>query len=248
MELKQDWAFYGCLVENTDASIRLNLGLAEVAPIAGYVYRTWFSFKLLNPSENGLTTQEEFPVACEIEDAVSGILENDGAIMAGTVKNNGTVDLYFYSKQADNHEELIGSVMQNYADYLYATDISEDTQWSNYFDFLYPGEYEMQTIQNRKVLMNLDQYGDNPELEREVDHWIYFQKENNRDSYVNEIKSLGYSVLSMEKIEGEYPFQLNISRVDNTIWDNVDNYVWELVTLAKANNGIYDGWGCPIAK
>lgn len=248
MEIKQDWAFYYCLVENTDASIRLNLALAEIAPIEQYPFRIWFSVKLLNPNEKGLTTNEEYPKICEIEDDIAGILENNGAIMVGALKNNGTADWYFYSNQTENIENLINSVMKKHKEYLYGFDIKEDRPWSDYFDFLYPEEFEMQTIQNRKVLMQLDKMGDNREKERKVDHWIYFQTENDRENFIQEAKKLGYNILSKEKLEGAYPYQLNIDRTDNTIWGNVDNYVWQLVTLAKENNGIYDGWGCPIEK
>ncbi len=248
MEIKQDWGYYFCLIENTDASIRLNLALPEIAPIADYKYRVWFSIRLLNPSESGLTTNEEFPKVCEIEDQIADSLENNGAIMVGAVKNNGTADLFFYTKQTDHYEELIGNIMQNHQEYQYATDFKEDEQWSDYFDFLYPSDYEFQTIQNRKVLMQLDQHGDHPEKERKVDHWIYFQTENDRELFIQKVKKLNYSVLSKDKVDGQYPFQLNIERTDNTLWDNVDKYVWELVSLAKEHNGIYDGWGCPICE
>lgn len=248
MDIKQDWGFYYTQIDTTPASIRLNLGLAEIAPINDFKYRTWFSIKLLSPSENGLVTNEEFQKICEIEDAISEILEQHGAIMVGAVKNNGTADLYFYSPHVSNYEELINSVMLNYKDYLYALDIKEDAEWSAYFEYLYPTEYEMQTIQNRKVLMELDQLGDNPEKERMVDHWIYFRTENDRARFIETVKPLGYTVLSEERVDGDYPYQLHIARMNNTVWANVDGYVWELVTLAKEHNGIYDGWGCPIEK
>ncbi|MXV38215.1 DUF695 domain-containing protein [Flavobacteriaceae bacterium Ap0902] len=248
MEINQDWAYYYSLVQDKPASIRLNLALAEVAPIEDYALRTWFSVKLLNPDENGLTTNEEFEKIGEIEDAVSDALANSGAIFVGTIKNNGMADFYFYSKEIYNYKEIIHTVMSNYKEYRFAIDTQEDATWSAYFDFLYPSAYEMQTIRNRKVLMQLDQLGDDPEKERKVDHWIYFKSEKDRDNFIKEAEILGYHILSLEKVEGEYPYQLNIDRLDNTIWDNVDNYVWELVTIANENNGYYDGWGSPIMK
>jgi uncharacterized protein (TIGR01619 family) len=250
VEMKQEWASYFCLVDSRQASIRLNLALAEIAPMVDYRYRIWFSVKLLNPDENGLTTKEEFPKICRIEDDIVKAFEAKSAVFAGAVKTNGTFDIYLYSKSANEYEQTIRSIMKNHSDYPYATDCKEDAEWSDYFNFLYPAEYEFQTIMNQRVLMGLEQHGNNPEKEREVDHWIYFRTEKDRDSFIKKAEALGYQVLSTENLNdgGENPYQLNISRQDNTQFGNVNQYVWELVSLAKDNNGHYDGWGCPIAE
>ncbi len=250
VEIGQEWVSYFCRVNNLPASIRLNLALANVAPIDGYGYRIWISVKLLNPDENGFTTREEYPDICRIEDDLLQTFGPKGDIFAGAVKSDGTFDMYIYSKNTDGYESAVLSVMARHADYKYATDCREDAQWSDYFDFLYPAEYEFQTIMNQRVLMGLEQHGDNPEIEREVDHWIYFGTEKDRDNFIEKVEAAGYKVLSKENLESgeENPWQLNISRQDNTLPGNVNEYVWELVNLAKDNNGSYDGWGCPIAK
>ncbi len=250
VEIGQEWASYFCRVNDNPATIRLNLALAKIAPIEEYGSRIWFSVKLLNPDENGFPTREEYPGICRIEDDVVKVFEQKGDIFAGAVKSNGTFDMYIYSKNADGYDDAIRSVMARHADYLYATDCGEDAEWSDYFDFLYPAEYEYQTILNGRVLMGLEQHGDNPELEREVDHWIYFATEKDRDNFIEKAEGSGYRVLSKENLEeeDENPYQLNISRQDNTLPGNVNEYVWELICLAKESNGSYDGWGCPIAK
>lgn len=246
MEIKENWASFFCVIGDNDAIIRLNLALGDIAPIDEYVYRTWFSIKLLNPTENGLSSSEEFPILCDIEDDVLATLENQGAIMAGAIKNNGTVSLYFYSKEIEDYEELINSVMRKYNQYLYAIDFKEDKEWDEYFNYLYPNEYEMQTILNHEVIINLEKSGNKDEIERKVDHWIYFPTENDQQNFIKKVEDLGYNILSATQVKGDFPYQLNIDRMDNTIWENVNNYVWELVSLAKENNGYYDGWGCTV--
>ncbi len=250
VKIEQEWASYFCRINNNPASVRLNLALAKIAPIEDYKYRLGVSVKLLNPDENGFTTKEEYPDICRIEDDISSAFEQKGDILAGAVKSNGSFDMYIYSKDSAVYENPIRSVMADHASYKYATDCKEDAQWSDYFDFLYPAEYEFQTIMNQRVLMNLQQYGDNPEIEREVDHWIYFGTEKYRDNFIEKAIAAGYKVLSKNNLDNgeEAPYQLNISRQDNTLPASVNEYVWELVSLTKENNGSYDGWGCPIAK
>lgn len=249
IDIKNDWASYFCRVEDKPGSIRLNLALNEIAPIEKYKYRIWFSIKLLKPDENGFTTREEFPTICDIEDDISNALEKVGVILVGALKTNGTFDLYFYSKNIEGFEKIINSVMKNYSDYNYATDSKTDNEWNDYFNFLYPGEYEYQTILNQRVLMNLDKEGDNSESEREIDHWLYFKTEDDRNNYIPKIEKIGYKVISKNNLEeGQYLYQLNISKVSDAYSNTINDSVWELITLSKEDNGVYDGWGCPIAK
>lgn len=51
--------------------------------------------------------------------------------------------------------------------------MSSDPDWEEYLDFLYPDEYSYQCIQNRRVVMSLEENGNDPEILREVDHWLY---------------------------------------------------------------------------
>ncbi|MBJ2172794.1 DUF695 domain-containing protein [Aureibaculum sp. A20] len=249
LEIKQDWASYFTRVDDKPASIRLNLGLNDLAPIEKYEHRVWFSVQLLDPDNNGFTTREEFPTICKIEDDISEALEKKGAIAAGALKTNGTFDVYFYTSATIDIAEMAATVMQNHPNYRYATDTKVDTNWSDYFDFLYPAEFEYQTILNQRVLTNLDKEGDNPAIERPVDHWLYFQTEADRNAFITTIEKLGYKILSQEKIDRNInSFQLNISKVSDVNWNTINDNVWELITLTKENNGVYDGWGCPIAK
>ena len=249
IEIKQDWASYFTRVDEKPASIRLNLGLNSVAPIEKYEHRIWFSIQLLDADSNGFTTREEFPKICQIEDNISEALEKKGAIAAGALKTNGTFDVYFYTSETIDIAKLAAAVMQNHPDYRYATDTKIDTNWSDYFDFLYPAEFEYQTILNQRVLTNLDKEGDNPAIERAVDHWLYFQTATDRATFITAIENIGYKTLSQEKVtKDNYTFQLNISKVSDVNWNTINDNVWELITLAKENNGVYDGWGCPITK
>lgn len=247
LEVAEDWGNYFCHVESKPASIRLNLALKAVAPIGEYKYRTNFSVLLQNPDEQGFTTREEFPTICEIEDDLLEALTPKGALVVGALKTDGMFDLYFYSKQTDNYESIINKVMQKFGDYKYMVNIAEDAGWDDYSNFLYPSDYEYQSIQNQRVIMNLEKHGDKSEKKRPVDHWLYFASEEGRIQFVDEVSKLGYTIAGIEKLEDkENPYQLHILRHDTTIWRDVNKHVWELITLAQPLGGAYDGWGCPI--
>jgi len=52
-EIKQNWNFYMCRVDDKPASIRLNLALSDIAPVEDYNHRISIFIKMNNPTENG---------------------------------------------------------------------------------------------------------------------------------------------------------------------------------------------------
>lgn len=247
VEIPENWAFYLSRIREDIASIRVNLALNKIGPIASYEQRVWFSFKLNNPDVNGLTTNEEFPIVSKIEDEISEELVKMDMISVGVIKCNGTVDLFFYAKEVKGFEEVVGKVMNKYSDYKCATDVKPDENWGDYFNFLYPDEYEYQTILNQSIISQLLEGGDNLEKEREVDHNLYFNTEENREEFIAKVERLGYKVLAKNN-ESNTNFSLNISKVHHVEPNTIHGLVWELILLAKETNGDYDGWGCPITQ
>lgn len=251
IEVTQDWASFFCRIEDKLASIRLNLALHQVAPINGYQEQIWFSVKFLNPDKNGFTTREEFETINAIEDTiVDNINAKQDVILAGAIKTDGRLDLYMYTSATDGIEKMVNTTMlQQFKEYSFAIDFKEDKGWNDYYNFLYPNPYEFQTIQNGKVMMQLREHGDNPEMKRKVDHWVYFKNDNEANIFIEAVIDLGYEILNKEQNEEqEFQYSVNIAREDLTLPDEVNHYVWELVELATKNNGMYDGWGCPIAN
>ena len=88
-EITQNWNFYMCRVDDKPASIRLNLALYDIVPVEDYNHRISIFIKMNNPTENGLSSNEEYPILCDIEDEVINRLETLEDIFAGTVKSQG---------------------------------------------------------------------------------------------------------------------------------------------------------------
>ena len=63
------------------------------------------------------------------------------------------------------------------------------------------------------------------------------------------LEELGCNILSSKKMEDETDtYQINISRMDNVVFNHINEVVWELVEIADSLNGYYDGWGCTVVK
>ena len=112
-EITQNWNFYMCRVGDNPASIRLNLALYDIAPVEDYNHRISIFIKMNNPTENGLSSNEEYPILCDIEDEVINRLETLEDIFAGTVKSQGRLELYVFTKNPEKSEELCKEALKN---------------------------------------------------------------------------------------------------------------------------------------
>ena len=248
--LPQNWDFFMCRIEGAPASIRTNLALIEVAPLEGLSQRLQFYIKIQNPRPDGLSSNEEYPILCDIEDALGDKAEAIGAVLAGVVRSEGFLELWFYTQNAEALAKTCEDALQTFEGYQSGYNIAEDPEWEDYFGFLYPDEFSYQTMQNRKVLMQLKKNGDKMEVPREIDHFIYFKEAAQQQDFAKEAEAKGFKVrfnddefVEERKAEGkEYPYMVEATREDSPL--DIDDIVWDLLELASPFEGDYDGWGC----
>lgn len=248
--LPQNWDFFMCRIEGAPASIRTNLALIEVAPLEGLSQRLQFYIKMQNPRPDGLSSNEEYPILCDIEDAIGEKAEATGAVSAGVVKSEGFLELWFYTQNAEALAKTCEEALQAFEGYQSGYNIAEDPEWEDYFGFLYPDEFSYQTMQNRKVLMQLEKNGDKMEVPREIDHFFYFKEAAQQQAFAKEAEAKGFKVrfnddefVEDRKAEGkEYPYMVEATREDSPL--DIDDIVWDLLELASPFEGNYDGWGC----
>lgn len=248
--LPQNWDFFMCRIEGAPASIRTNLALIEVAPLEGLSQRLQFYIKMQNPRPDGLSSNKEYPILCDIEDAIGEKAGATGAVLAGVVRSEGFLELWFYTQNAEALAKTCEEALQTFEGYQSGYNIAEDPEWEDYFGFLYPDEFSYQTIQNRKVLMQLEKNGDKMEVPREIDHFFYFKEAAQQQAFAKEAEAKGFKVrfnddefVEDRKAEGkEYPYMVEATREDSPL--DIDDIVWDLLELASPFEGNYDGWGC----
>ena len=248
--LPQNWDFFMCRIEGAPASIRTNLALIEVAPLEGLTQRLQFCIKMQNPTPEGFPSNEEYPILCAIEDAIGEKAEAAGAVLVSVIKSEGVLELWFYCDNAETLVDICQKTLGNFEGYLYQDFSVEDPEWEDYFGFLYPDEFSYQTMQNRKVLMQLEKNGDKMEVPREIDHFFYFKEAGQQQAFAKEAEAKGFKVrfnddefVEDRKAEGkEYPYMVEATREDSPL--DIDDIVWNLLELASPFEGNYDGWGC----
>ena len=101
---------------------------------------------------------------------------------------------------------------------------------------------------NKKTIKALIDQGDKLSTAREVFHWIYFKNEKDKNNYLTEVIKEGFVLVSSNKIDDKFPYQLQIKRIDKVDENSVNKYVIYLWGKAIEYNGDYDGWETSIEK
>lgn len=247
-EVPNEWGSFSTLIDDQVASIRLNLALAQAAPYAQYSYAMRLKIALLDvESETKFPKNDEFLKLNAIEDALSEALFDISGIYVGTVITDGHIEYYYYLRDKQSHVAAISRVMKEFPDYQYSSATLVDPEWNQYFEFLYPNEYEYQTILNQRIWYELEKSGDHHDQIREINHWICCTSEETQAELILEVEKLAYTLVSTDKLQDSTrPYQIQISRLDDTELSHLNPNVWELVEISKKYGGKYSGWSCNV--
>lgn len=252
-KIPQEWNAYRSWIDDNPAVFRLNLALDEVAPIEGFSYCVRITIELKNPDENGFSTNER-PQIYAIEDQILRPLQSDKDILVAVLTVQGEVTWYFYSQAPEALQERLSATWDTSMGYIYQVECSEDKQWNFFLKGLYPNIYEKQTIYNREILSACQKHDDQVEVPRPIEHWLYFDTEQDMLSAIEKAAALGFTVYSSKKVVPEEGKEVQedlgyclILSKENTPVD-IDGDTWDLIDIALDTHGGYDGWETILVK
>jgi regulator of RNase E activity RraB len=249
--MSDEWDFYACQVDGNPASIFIDLGIRNRAPLPNMTELAWLRLYMRQPREDGLSSKEEFGRLNEIEEALNtAAIGNDATLVyVGRNTSDGCRDFYFYGANGVQAECQLSSAMVPFPEYEFETGSRSDPGWSVYFTFLFPSKRSYRMILNNRVLETLASHGDKHEIERQVQHWIYFTSPHDRDRFYFTASQQGYRLVDKrDDSDGERPFALQVERLNAVDPTTIHNAVLELFDLAQECNGDYDGWETSVEK
>lgn len=104
-------------------------------------------------------------------------------------------------------------------------------------------------MSNQKVVEKLYEAGDKLDTPRQVDHWLYFKTEADRNCFISYAVSKKIKIENKEKIhEAKLPYKLQISRTDKVNRGSINPVTLELKMRALKCNGQYDSWETFVIK
>jgi len=242
--MTEHWVSYFCNVNGKVASIFLDIDLRNIAPDTGRPWLLWLWIYFKQPRPDGLSSSEEFPALCAIEDKVNNAIgPNCRALRAGRITTDGRREFYYYAPNSSRFDATVADLMKSVPGYEFDHGIQHDPAWNQYLNVLFPSDDDLQKILNREVLDVMENKGDQPEIPREVLHWAYFPTEINRADFEAAVQTKGYRINSKShQPEGENPYGLCLGKVQQCTSDAIDVSVLELRKLSQLFKGEYDGW------
>lgn len=270
-DFPENWDVYICMVEDRPASIMVNLALGELAPLARFPVLGRLGLGLKEPDGNGFPGPGEYETLGRMEDALTAALA-DTAIYAGRCIRDGELDFFFYLPAPAHFGRDVERAMAAFDGYDWESASMDDPDWEVYRDFLFPGEYDMLGIQNRRALARLEGLGDDPALARAVEHWLDLPTVEAVEDVALLARERGFAVARGEaddggpedgpealgrdsgiasgplppEASGRSPAVLRLIRPDTL--EDIDDIVLSLARLARGHGGRYLGWACPATR
>ncbi|WP_430817902.1 DUF695 domain-containing protein [Carboxylicivirga sp. RSCT41] len=240
-----NWDVYMAQYEKGAGSIALNMDLIGIAPNKTLPFILITGVKFDNCREDGFPNSDEFEKLYNVSDNIENLIkENVAYELAGTFTYQcERLDYIYLSDTISIRKKLIELYTSKFGNYEYFINLKPDNSWKAYKEFLYPNEITQEYMSNQKVLFQLQKAGDNLSKQRQVDHWIYFSQESNKEEFKKYVESLGFKVEGQQNDKNfELPYQLHISRIDYIYPESINKITLELRKKAKDLNGDYDGW------
>jgi uncharacterized protein (TIGR01619 family) len=242
--MTDQWNFYLCKVNGSLASIFLNMGLREEAPLLAKPWLLWVWFYFRSPREDGLSSSDEAPVLHQIENALASALSGTcGALLGGRITTESRREFYFYGETFEGFEITVKTCLASFPEYRFDLQSEQDPEWKQYLDVLYPTPRQSQCMANREVLEALERHGDVHTIVREVDHTLDFPSEIARSQFCSQLLEKGYRLTEETESGGELGFRATVSRDHSVDQDTIDGIVLNLMQLVEQFGGTYDGWG-----
>lgn len=240
-----DWDVYFCYIEDMPAFMSVDLGIASVIPLADKPTLLEVVVGLQTVTDNGFPENEEWAILEKIEDAVVSTLEAKlEATFVGKTLNNGKRSFYLYTGETLLFEQTMEAIIAEFPQYRIAYQMEPDEEWSIYKDLLYPDEESLQKIYNNRILLYLQEQGDQPFIPRLISYWLYFSTKEDSDAFSVVAAENAFEVVLQEKLENQADksYKLVLAKVDTADEDTINETTISLMQLAEQYKGEFDGW------
>jgi len=245
--MAEQWGFYFANVDGKPSSLNVDLTLNDTAPDPDRPWLGSLFVRMRATNENGFPTAEEYQAILKLEENIREIIAPAGAILIGQVTGGGIRQIVFYGADEAGLRAALDRVVAQFPEYDILKPWTEfDEYWNYYREFLYPGPENLQSIGNRKVLTDLQGYGDDLTQPRSVSHFAYFRTQNDRAAFVSEMTQYGFTVDLSDTDDEKMPYCAQLDRVDRVDFRSIDSVTLPVFRAAIAHNGEYDGWECPV--
>ncbi|MBP9757319.1 MAG: DUF695 domain-containing protein [Candidatus Pacebacteria bacterium] len=137
-EYDDTWSLGHAEVEGKPLITRYREGLKAAIGHSSYKYQIGIAIPLLEPSKEGLPTQEEGDRLYEIEDALTeSLTADDESVFALSITTGGMRELVFYAGEwkPEYYEDKVRAVATNFPEHELQYMIQSDPEWETFSSY-----------------------------------------------------------------------------------------------------------------
>ena len=221
--------------EGQEARCEVDLSLFDDAPQALKPYLLWLFVKNSNPLDKDFISFRD--------DLIDTLRTQLDATYAGTITKDGWCELYFYASSPKVFENLAAQVMGRHQSYAYERSTARDGKWEMYLERLYPDPYVVLTIQSRHTIEALVEAGDDLSLEREVEHYFYFQTKSALERFLQSLNVYGFTLKEyVEDNDSDHTYGAIVVKTEAILPEQVKETTLMLYDAVLQEHGHYEGW------
>ncbi len=249
MNSDQQWICYLRFEQGPPATVVVDLAAQSQAQEEPFPCCITLRLQLEKVDTYGFPTPEEQQRYTEAEDALIETLDAHGGCRhVGSTTGQGRRCLCWYGREDADLENVIRQVMSRFPHLQYEMQTQPDPQWTHYRQLL-PTAAEYRVFLDDQVLHQLREMGDQAEVPRNVDHWVYFPDAESRQQFSQRAQKYGFQVKSQrDDAQRRLPFELVVHHTIPMETAQVHETTLRLLTLAEKFGGQYDGWETSIQR
>jgi regulator of RNase E activity RraB len=247
--MADQWEFYPCQMGDHTAFVFVNVSIGDRLTELARTGQVLIRVQLKHPRDDGLTTTEEFDALSQLEDGFTNYCETASADMVGRITVGGFRDFAVYAEDAQTVSHGLRTIAEDEHGYEVEYLVRDDPEFEVYWKHLYPTPVDWQLIQNRQLVEQLEEQGDDCESSRRIDHWVHFDSAKHRDQFEKRVLSEGFAVEDLlEAGDEDLRHGLHIYRDDTPDFAQINDVTMMLFRLAEEFGGEYDGWETQVTK
>ena len=245
--MAEAWHTFPAQMGEHRAFLTFDNGFAEIAGTDSrkFLFKVRVAIKF--PNEAGLPTNDEFPALVAVDEALDQAVTSKGGIYVGRITVNGHRHFLFYVDFDEKTADDIASEIARGTGYQLDLAFEEDPNKDGYWNDLYPTSDDWQVIRDLEVLDALGKHEDNAEIERQIQHWTYFEAAYPAERFAEWLKEVGYLIHEVSR-RPEGNTKVTFSHVGMTTLEAVTKHTISINRKVKELNGEYDGWETRVEK
>jgi uncharacterized protein (TIGR01619 family) len=245
------WDQYFAQWEGKPGSMLVKMDLMDQAPKAEYPFLIAVGVQYDDCNKEGMPSNLIYNQLTSLSDKLESYISIQyDALLVGTFTHDCSRVDYFYASDTLTVSEFLTTFFKtNGTDFVPLISMTRDDEWRYYKDVIYPDDYLMEYMMNRRLIEELVAKGDDITKARRIDHWAYFQSDVERDQYRIIVLERGFKEESQGKLNvEERPYFYHFSRRDKPEIDYISELTNKLQLEASKLGGYYDGWECEAIK